>query len=84
MEPEIIKSGDDAGNRMVVKFTYPDGVVIHGIGVPQAWDSPLGPTWVYVVEGDHLTLVDTGSNGTVQHLEEGLRYVGYPDRKSVV
>ena len=78
MEPEIIKSGDDAGNRMVVKFTYPDGVVIHGIGVPQAWESPLGPTWVYVVEGDHLTLVDTGSNGTVQHLEEGLRYVGYP------
>lgn len=78
MEPEIIKSGDDAGNRMVVKFTYPDGVVIHGIGVPQAWDSPLGPTWVYVVEGDYLTLVDTGSSGTVQHLEEGLQYVGYP------
>ena len=78
MVPEIIKSGDDAGNKMVVKYTYPDGVVIHGIGVPQAWDSPLGPTWCYVVEGEHLTLVDTGSNGTVQHLEEGLQYVGYP------
>ena len=78
MVPEIIKSGDDAGNKMVVKYTYPDGVVIHGIGVPQAWDSPLGPTWCYVVEGEHLTLGDTGSNGTVQHLEEGLQYVGYP------
>ena len=58
MEPEIIKAGDDAGNRMVVKYTSPEGVVIHGIGVPQAWESPLGPTWCYLVEGDQLTLVD--------------------------
>ncbi|MCI0879245.1 MAG: MBL fold metallo-hydrolase [Chloroflexi bacterium] len=78
MEPEIIKAGDDAGNRMVVKYTSPEGVVIHGIGVPQAWDSPLGPTWCYVVEGDKLTLVDAGCNGTLTDLEEGLQYVGYP------
>ena len=78
MEPEILKSGDDSGNRMVVKYTSPDGVVVHGIGVPQAWQTPLGPTWSYVIEGDHLTLVDTGCNGTVQHLEEGLEVLGYP------
>lgn len=78
MEPEIIKAGDDAGNRMVVKFTSPEGVVIHGIGVPQAWDSPLGPTWCYLVEGDQLTLVDAGCNGTLADLEQGLEYVGYP------
>ena len=78
MEPEIIKAGDDAGNRMVVKYTSPEGVVIHGIGVPQAWDSPLGPTWCYVVEGDKLTLVDAGCNGTLTDLEEGLQYAGYP------
>lgn len=78
MEPEIIKSGDDSGNKMVVKYTSPDGVVVHGIGVPQAWETPLGPTWSYVIEGDHLTLVDTGCNGTIQHLEEGLEVLGYP------
>ena len=78
MEPEILKSGDDSGNRMVVKYTSPDGVVVHGIGVPQAWETPLGPTWSYVIEGEHLTLVDTGCNGTIQHLEEGLEVLGYP------
>lgn len=78
MEPEILKSGDDSGNKMVVKYTSDDGVVVHAIGVPQAWETPLGPTWSYVVESDHLTLVDTGCNGTVQHLEEGLEVVGYP------
>ena len=78
MKPEVLKWGDDAGNKMVVKYTDPDGVVIYAIGVPQAWDSPLGPTWSYVVEGDKLTLVDTGCNGSIQYLEEGLQLVGYP------
>jgi len=78
MDPEIIKAGDDAGNRMVVKYKFPDGVVVHGIGVPQAWQSSLGPTWSYVIEGDKLTLVDTGCNGSLRDLEEGLEIVGYP------
>jgi glyoxylase-like metal-dependent hydrolase (beta-lactamase superfamily II) len=78
MDPEIIKAGDDAGNRMVVKYRFPDGVVVHGIGVPQAWQSTLGPTWSYVVEGDKLTLVDTGCNGSLRDLEEGLEIVGFP------
>ncbi len=78
MDPEIIKAGDDAGNRMVVKYKFPDGVVVHGIGVPQAWQSTLGPTWSYVIEGDKLTLVDTGCNGSLRDLEEGLEIVGYP------
>ncbi len=78
VEPEIIKAGDDAGNRMVIKYTGDGGVVVHGIGVPQAWETPLGPTWSYVVEGDHLTLIDTGCNGSLQHLKEGLEIVGYP------
>jgi glyoxylase-like metal-dependent hydrolase (beta-lactamase superfamily II) len=78
MDPEIIKAGDESGNRMVVRYTSPDGVVVHGIGVPQAWQSSLGPTWSYVVEGDKLTLVDTGCNGSLGELEEGLEIVGYP------
>ena len=78
MDPEIIKAGDESGNRMVVRYRSPDGVVVHGIGVPQAWQSTLGPTWSYVVEGDKLTLVDTGCNGSLHDLEEGLEIVGYP------
>ncbi len=78
MEQEVIKAGDDSGNRMVAKYTSPEGVIIYGIGVPQAWQTPLGPTWSYVIEGDKLTLVDTGCNGSVQYLEEGLEWIGYP------
>ena len=77
MEPEIIKAGDDSGNGMVVKYTFPQGVVIYGIGVPQTWETPLGPTWSYVVEGEKLTLIDTGCNGSIQYLEEGLERIGY-------
>ena len=77
MEPEILKPGDDAGNRMVAKYTLPSGVVVYAIGVPQSWETPLGPTWSYVVEGENLTLVDTGCYGSVRHLEEGLEIIGY-------
>ena len=78
VEPEVIKAGDDSGNRMVARFTLPTGAVVHGIGIPQAWKSPLGPTWSYVVEADKLTLIDAGCNGSIQYLEEGLEIVGYP------
>ena len=86
MQREILKAGDDSGNGMVVKFTTPDGVVLYGIGIPQSWATSLGPTWSYVVEGDSLTLVDTGCNGSVSHLEGGLECIGYSlsDVKRVV
>ena len=77
MEPEIIKKGDDSGNRMVVKYEGPDGTPIYGIGVPQAWASRLGPTWSYVFETDRLTVVDPGCYGTVDRLEQGLQTIGY-------
>ena len=76
--PEIIKSGDESGNKMVVKYRFPDGSSVYGIGVPQAWETALGPTWSYVVEADVLTLIDTGCNGSIQYLEEGLEWIGYP------
>ena len=77
IEPEILKRGDDSGNRMVVKYTTSSGGTVHAIGIPQSWDTPLGPTWCYVVEGDDLTVVDPGCHGSVQHLEEGLALIGY-------
>lgn len=78
MDAEVLKQGDESGNRMVVKYTIANGVIVYGIGVPQTWQTSLGPTWSYVVEGDKLTLVDTGCNGSIQHLEEGLDWIGYP------
>jgi glyoxylase-like metal-dependent hydrolase (beta-lactamase superfamily II) len=77
MQPEIIKKGDDSGNRMVLKYEGPDSIPIYAIGVPQAWASRLGPTWSYVFESDRLTVVDPGCYGTVDRLEQGLQTIGY-------
>ena len=78
MEAEVLRPGADSGDRMVAKFTCADGLVVHAIGVPQAWPSPLGPTWSYVLEADKLTLVDTGGPGSIGDLEAGLEWLGYP------
>ena len=78
LEPEIIKRGDDSGNRMIVKYTHSaTGGSVWALGIPQAWDTPLGPTWCYVVEGEQLTIIDPGCHGSEQCLEEGLDYLGY-------
>ena len=78
MEAEVLRPGTDTGDRMVAKFTCADGLVVHAIGVPQAWPSSLGPTWSYVLEADKLTLVDTGGPGSIGDLEAGLDWLGYP------
>ena len=77
MQREILRAGDDSGNGMAVRYTSSAGVVFYGIGIPQSWSTRLGPTWSYVVEGDSLTLVDTGCNRSVSHLEQGLECIGY-------
>ncbi len=77
LEAEIIKRGDDSGNGTLVKYTSPTGAVIKAIGVPQSWETTLGPTWCYVVEGDDLTLVDPGCFGSVSYLEQGLEQLGH-------
>ena len=78
MEAEVLRPGADTGDRMVAKFTCADGLVVHAIGVPQAWASSLGPTWSYVLQADKLTLVDTGGPGSIGDLEAGLEWLGYP------
>ena len=77
LEAEIIKRGDDSGNGTLLKYTSPNGAVIKAIGVPQSWNTTLGPTWCYVLEGDDLTLVDPGCFGSVGYLEEGLEELGH-------
>ncbi len=76
IEPEILKRGDDSGNGMVVSFRSPSGARISALGVPQAWDTPLGPTWCYVIEGDQLTVIDPGCHGSERYLSEGLDRIG--------
>ena len=77
LEPEILKMGDDGGNRMVVRFESASGAPVWALGIPQAWETPLGPTWCYVVEGEHLTVIDPGCHGSEHHLEEGLEFIGH-------
>ena len=77
LEAEIIKRGDDSGNGALIKYTSPTGAVIKAIGVPQAWETTLGPTWCYVIEGDDLTLVDPGCFGSLSYLEQGLEGLGH-------
>ena len=77
LEPEILKSGDDAGNRMIVRYRSASEAPVYALGIPQAWETPLGPTWCYVVEGQNLTVIDPGCHGSEQFLAEGLDRIGY-------
>jgi len=77
LEPEILKYGDDSGNRMVVRYQSASGAPVWALGIPQAWETPLGPTWCYVIEGDHLTVIDPGCHGSEHYLSEGLEYIGH-------
>ena len=77
LEPEILKQGDESGNRMVVRYESSSGASVCALGIPQAWETPLGPTWCYVVEGDHLTVIDPGCHGSEHYLSEGLEFLGH-------
>ncbi len=78
LEPDVLKWGDDSGNRMIIKYTSPaSGATVWALGIPQAWETPLGPTWCYVVEGEQLTVIDAGCHGSEQYLAEGLEYLGH-------
>jgi glyoxylase-like metal-dependent hydrolase (beta-lactamase superfamily II) len=76
LDTEILKRGDDSGNGTLIKYTSSTGAVIKAIGIPQSWQSTLGPTWCYVIEGDDLTLVDPGCYGSLSYLEQGLAELG--------
>lgn len=78
LEPQILKPGDAAGNRMIVKYTHPESPSpVWALGIPQAWATPLGPTWCYVLEGERLTVLDPGCHGSERYLADGLAYLGY-------
>ena len=77
LEPEVLKHGDDSGNRMIVRYQSRSGAPVWALGIPQAWRTPLGPTWCYVIEGENLTIIDPGCHGSERYLSEGLDYTGH-------
>ena len=77
MEHNILLPGDDQGHNAILEYKFPNGIKINAIGVPQSWDTPLGPTWSYIIEHDELTIIDPGCYGTISSLKDGLEYIGY-------
>ncbi len=76
-EVNVLRRGDDQGNRMVVRLTTQRGKAIHAIAVQQDWPSRTGPTWAYLFENEGLTLIDAGANGSVPALTDGIRFAGF-------
>ncbi len=77
MEYNTLLPGDDQGHNAVIEYKFANGIKIHAIGVPQSWDTPLGPTWSYIIEHDELTVIDPGCYGTITSLKDGLEYLGH-------
>ncbi len=74
---ETLRSGDAAGNHMVMRLDTVLGRRIYAIGVPQDTQSRTGPTWAYLFENDGLTLIDAGATGSYRQLADGVRTTGY-------
>ena len=73
--PEIIVSGKENGEGMLVRYRTARGIDIFGLGMPNIYsntDWDLGPTWCYLVLGNKTTLIDTGRYGNLRVLESFL------------
>lgn len=77
MEHNVLLPGDDQGHNAILEYIFPNGIKINAIGVPQSWDTPLGPTWSYIIEHDELTVLDPGCYGSIDSLKDGLEYLGH-------
>ncbi|MBI4299157.1 MAG: MBL fold metallo-hydrolase [Chloroflexi bacterium] len=76
-EIEIRREGDSHGNLMVLQLTSYLDRKLYAIAVPQAWQSSTGPTWVYLIDSQGLTLIDTGGPGSYEHLAQGIEQAGF-------
>ena len=76
----VLRQGDPQGNRMIVRLTTHNGLVIHTIAVPQDWPSGTGPTWAYLFENEGLTLIDAGAMGSYSMLADGIQGAGFRTR----
>ena len=65
---------DGAGG--ILKISMPDGDIVYGVGVPQDWYSPTGPTWIYIVDhGSGLALMDAGSVLAQEYIEDAFKFL---------
>ena len=74
---DIRHQGDPQGNGMVLELTTYQKRKVYAIAVPQPWDSSTGPTWVYLLDNEGLTLIDAGGVGSFQSLVQGLQQAGF-------
>jgi glyoxylase-like metal-dependent hydrolase (beta-lactamase superfamily II) len=72
---EIIQRGDSNGNQWIIRLPLPSGRTLWGLATENIYggDWDLGPTWNYIVQGDHPFLIDTGRFGMGGRLLEMLK-----------
>ncbi len=75
---EIIHRGESNGNRWIIRLSLPSGRTLLGLATENIYggDWDLGPTWNYIVQGDHPFLIDTGRFGMGGRLLEMMRRTG--------
>ena len=72
---EIIHRGDSNGNQWIIRLPLPSGRTLWGLATENIYggDWDLGPTWNYIVQGDHPFLIDTGRFGMGGRLLEMMK-----------
>ncbi len=73
---EVVRAGDPKGNGMVLELTAASGKRVWAIGVPQPYSTSTGPTWVYVIDADGLSLIDAGGDSSKEPVQSGLALLG--------
>ena len=73
----VVQPGDRNGNGMILELTpMQSGKPLWAIGVPQPYETSTGPTWVYAVETEGLTLIDAGGDSSKDPVQTGLAHIG--------
>ncbi len=62
---------------MALLFASKSNKKIYAISVPQSWASPTGPTWVYLLEDQGVTMIDSGGAGSFAYLTLGLERIRF-------
>jgi glyoxylase-like metal-dependent hydrolase (beta-lactamase superfamily II) len=72
----IVQPGDWNGNGMILEVTPLSGKSLWAIGVPQPYQTTTGPTWVYVIDMEGLTLIDAGGHTSHEAIKPALTQLG--------
>lgn len=72
----VLREGNYDGSDSVLRLTTPAGLIIHTVAVSQDWPSPTGPTWLYIIDNGKLTVIDAGSNLSLEALQSTFNLLG--------